>query len=358
MKDLLIHDPTAPDAARCALACRLWQLQFSALNLITYREKGAAELGHLWRGLLGASSQSQFLRGLEKLGIDSSGPPAVVAGKYHFFTNLIGGLHMQYIEESQSRVWNRNLGPMWAFPGLSMLSIPSTIRREIMGIWHPNDGALLGSARLGWVITKTMTEGHPYDEGYFFEYPYDLRTDERVRYEVAGRTPECIVSEQPKLDAILWPQARVLKARRRYVGSYFKAAFESLVARHGETVAQYLLAQSQRCLAVQFTGALMKSQAIEGSGAAAYGAFVSSLLTACEQDHEIVTSTSSHIRMHVSPHLQPFDDELREETRRSHFEFFTTAARVINGRLSVTRQPAGKTPFEIWDIRDTDVWQW
>jgi hypothetical protein len=236
-------DGTAGAENPFGLACRFWQLVFAGLTTMTFREKGAEGVTHLWARLLAGSQQESFLAGLDKLGIDRHGPPAVVAGQYHYLTNVIGGLHMQYIEESPQKVWNRNMGPMWAYPGLSMLALPPQLRRVIMATWHPQDGRMLGSRRLGWVITKTQMEGEPYDEGYFQEYPYDLSDSELVRYELAARTPECDIARQPVLDPRAWPPIRIFKARRGYTRGYVMAAVDGLLALYGEQATAYMLRQ-------------------------------------------------------------------------------------------------------------------
>jgi hypothetical protein len=359
MTDALITVADSPAARRCAHAVEFWQLLFSSLNLTAYREKGEEGLRRLWQGMLGPQHQAQFLRGLAKLGIDPEGPPAVVAGKYHYLTNLIGGLRMQYIEESPVKVWNRNMGPMWAFPGLAMLAIPTALRREMMAVWHPNDGPLLGSARLGWVITKSITEGHPYDEGYFFEYPHEIGPGERVRYEVARRTPECDEAAQPKLDLALWPQARVLKARERYVGGYVRAAMGSLLDRYGERTAYDMLEQALVGLAIQFTPQLLRSHGVDGNDTETFAAFASSLLGAWQQDHEVQVVDRLHFRILVTGDLVPYAAPAAEGLRAAYFRFFEAAARMVSGRLAVSRQAGShEAPLEVWDIRNTGNWLW
>ena len=359
MRDVLVTDPDIPEARRCTQAAEFWQLLFSSLNLTVYRETGEDGLRKLWQGMLGPRHQGQFLEGLAKLGIDPDGPPAVVAGKYHYLSNLIGGLRMQYVEESPAKVWNRNMGPMWAFPGLAMLAIPTTLRREIMAIWHPNDGPLLGSDRLAWVITKTMTEGHPYDEGYFCEYPHRIGPSERVRYEVAVRTPECDEAAQPRLDPVLWPQARLLKARKRYVGGYVRAVMDSLLDRYGERTASYMLEQALIGLAIQFTPQLLRSHGIDGSDAEAFVTFMTSLLRACDQDHELQVIDRLNFRILVPGDIAPYAAPAGERLRTVHFRFFEAAARMVNGHLAVTRRAVDRdTPLEIWNVNDTGKWLW
>src|SRR5690625_5203402 len=88
---------------RSALATTYFSRMFSALTAITFREKGEGAVNRLWYRALSSHQNDRYEEGLKKLGIDGD-PPAVAAAKYHFFTNLIAGLDMEYIEESSKKV--------------------------------------------------------------------------------------------------------------------------------------------------------------------------------------------------------------------------------------------------------------
>ena len=102
--------------------------------------------------------------GIEKLGIHED-TPAVAAAKYHYHTNIIGGLDMEYCEESDRKAWIRYKAPMWVYDGVGMLAMPGGLRRTVFSAWHPRNGRLMGCPRLGYVGTKFIMEGRGVDGG-------------------------------------------------------------------------------------------------------------------------------------------------------------------------------------------------
>jgi hypothetical protein len=158
---------------RCEVAAKLWGRTFSALTAMTFREKGEDAIHKLWFLLLASHQGDHFREGLKKLGIHDD-PPAVAAAKYHYFTNIIGGLDMEYVEESPRKVWIRYKAPMWTYAGVAMIALPGSLRRTILSSWHPRNGIYMGCPRLGYVGTKFIMEGEPYDEGYFIVPGYLL----------------------------------------------------------------------------------------------------------------------------------------------------------------------------------------
>src|SRR5579859_632749 len=104
---------------RCETIASYWAAQWGCLQLMLLRERGADELGDVKRQILRRHQRAHFLAGLEKLGIDRGLPPAVVAARYHYLSNALGNLQMEYIEESPKKVWIRYRAPSFSFPGLS-----------------------------------------------------------------------------------------------------------------------------------------------------------------------------------------------------------------------------------------------
>lgn len=352
-------DGTAGAENPFGLACRFWQLVFAGLTTVTFREKGADGVKRLWAGLLSGNQQESFLRGLDKLGIDRKGPPAVVAGTYHYLTNVIGGLHMQYIEESPQKVWNRNMGPMWAYPGLSILALPPELRRVIMASWHPQDGRMLGSRRLGWVITKTQMEGEPYDEGYFQEYAHDLSDGELVRYELAARTPECDLARQPVLDPRTWPPLRIFKARRSYARGYVASALEGLLALHGERATAYVLQQTMQGVANQFTPELADALGIEGRSLHDCVAFIRGILDSCGQETELAPLAAGKFAVRLKGPLLAMPQGSTDLLRAAYLQFFASAVRMLNGHLAVSFAfDSSRENGAALEIEDRGAWLW
>ena len=118
-----------PLRRRCEIIARFWGLHWSAVQLVVLRDKGERDLAAFKYAILRRHQRSHFLPGIAKLGIDRSLPPAVVAGRYHYFSNAIGGLAMEYVEESPRKVWIRYLPPAWSFPGQSLFAVPASVER-------------------------------------------------------------------------------------------------------------------------------------------------------------------------------------------------------------------------------------
>ena len=143
-----MHAPLTPEELdllrhQYGTATRLWGRMFSGLTAVTYREKGEAAVHRLWHEVLTSHQDERYHEGLAKLGIDKDSP-AVAAAKYHYYTNLIGGLTMEYAEESPRKAWVRYTAPMWLYDGVAMLAMPGNLRRTILGSWHPRNGEMMG----------------------------------------------------------------------------------------------------------------------------------------------------------------------------------------------------------------------
>jgi len=342
----------------CELSGKFWGLTFGALGAIVTREKGEQAIKTLWSLMLHQHQQGFYVQGLKKLGIREDEPPAVIAGKYHWYTNLIGGLSMEYMEESPKKVWIRYTAPMWTYPGTSLMAMPATLRRTIFSIWHPANGRMMGNRRLGWVATKFVMEGHPYDEGYFIEYDHDLAPGEELRFEQAAHTPEFDPEAAPKLDSELWPEARKLKARRNWSREYVHTTVDCLMQMYGPFVTRFLYEETMRCMAVQYTHELKRQAGVDGKDAAAITEFFARMLASQNQEFRVERLSDTHHRIVLESFL-PFSGHVSEDMRQASFSFQQTAAWMINGRVAVTRQAVPDTlapKSEVWDIRDTGRW--
>ena len=307
----------------------------------------------LWFDVLCGHQLGHYREGLAKLGI-ADDPPAVAAAKYHYITNLIAGLAMEYVEESSRKAWIRYTAPMWVYDGIAMTAMPADLRRTVFSAWHPRNGRLMGCPRLGYVGTKFIMEGDPYDEGYFYEYDHDLGPDEILRYEHVAETPEFDPAQAPTLDPAVWPEARLVKARRNFSAGYVRTTVNVLLATYGDVAAWYLVQQTMRCLAVQYIHAFRDAQGLEGNDARTVATLFAGLLDGSFQDFETEEVSERHHRI-VLRSFKPFADDASEGLRAACFHFQTMGARVLNGRLRVSRRAEGPT-CEVWDIEDTGRW--
>lgn len=339
------------------LATKLWGRTFSALNAVTYREKGTDAAYRLYIEFLSRHQSTHFREGLSRIGVSEDEPPAVVAAKYHYLSNILGGLELEYVEESPKKVWIRYTAPMWTYAGVAVMTFPAEYRAAAFVGWHPANGRMLGNKRLGWVSTKYIMEGEPYDEGYFIEYDHDITPEQAMRREVVWKTPEFDPAKAPKLDPQVWPEARRLKARRKYSRGYVRETIESLFSLFGEPATLFIVSQAMKLMAVQYTHEFRRDIGVAGNDVASVTTLLTALLDACEQDYTLDTcDAGSTITLNS---FKPFDDDAPEALRAAMFGFQEMVARLMNGRIQITRSKVarGETQ-ETWQIRDTGAWLW
>jgi hypothetical protein len=344
--------------ARCEIAAKLWGRTLSALTAMTFREKGNETFQTLWSRILTRHQVGHYSEGLRKLGIRDDEPPAVKAAKYHYFTNLIGGLDMDYVEETPKKVWIRYKAPMWTYAGVAMIALPGATRRTILGSWHPRNGVHMGCMRLGWVATKFIMEGEPYDEGYFIEHERDLLPEEMMRIEVVEHAPEFHPEQAPTLDPELWPEARMLKARRKFSTRYAREAVEILLSMCGEAVTAYIVQQTMRCVAIQYIYELQRDLGLVAKDVKSVASLFAGLAEASLGAVRVERTGEQRYCVAVEK-PQPWDGFVPESVRAAFFEFQQMGTRLINGHLRVTRHKASDDKAEeSWEFEDIGRWLW
>jgi len=236
------------------------------------RWRGVAELHHAfftgliltvvtWRGTHDAAEfvfrvfrrqqQERFLPGLEKLGL-SHLPPAVAAAQYHYLSNWIGGVHVEYMHESDRKAWIRYPPPRWIWRGTAICGIPGEVSRAMLRGWHANNGVALGDLRLGFVCTKQSIDGQDGLEGYYFEYEHALEPDQRLVFARHLEAPMFDPATAPALPVASWPQQRLEKAHRNYAMEYVKTAAPVMVQLFGPDDAGHLLHRTGKLIGMQY----------------------------------------------------------------------------------------------------------
>jgi hypothetical protein len=155
--------------------------------------------------------EEKFLPGLKKLGLDML-PPAVACAQYHYLSNALGGVKVEWIPESDRKSWVRYLPPRWIFDGPALCGIPTEFSRAMFRGWHANNGVVLGNLKLGFVCTSQTTDGGPGAIGYYIEEDRELAPDERLRFSPGERPP----APAGVLPAVQWSEERLLKVKRNY----------------------------------------------------------------------------------------------------------------------------------------------
>ena len=157
----------------------LYHAYFTGLILTVVTRRGTADAAEFVFRVFRRQQQERFLPGLEKLGL-SHLPPAVAAAQYHYLSNWIGGVHVEYMFETDRKAWIRYPPPRWIWKGTAICGVPGEVSRAMLRGWHANNGVTLGNARLGFVCTKQSVDGQDGLEGYYCEYDHALEPDQRL----------------------------------------------------------------------------------------------------------------------------------------------------------------------------------
>lgn len=343
-----------PLKRRCETIGRFWGLHWSGIQLTILREEGGDSLAKFKYEILRRHQRSHFLQGVDKLGIDRSLPPAVIAARYHYLSNSMGGLKMEYIEESPKKVWIRYLAPAWSFPGASLFAVPVSVQRAMFAGWHPFNGRSLGTSRLGFVVTKVFQEGEPYDEGYFQEYDRDLDDDERLRFEAVTASPEFDPARAPKLDPVAWPDDRLVKAKRNFALGYVEDAVQTAIQMFGVHGAAHYIGHTARLAAIQFSGDFREQLGVRGEKAADLLALFASLSALASERfsvEQVAPGRYSVLRTNRVLAQAP----VAPEVYAGLFEFVKMSAKVMNPRIKVTLNSIDITDGvqERWTVEDT-----
>ena len=208
------------------------------LTLVSRKDSATAE-AFMFR-VFRTQHLEKFLPGLEKLGLASE-PDAVAAAKYHYFSNQLGGVGVEYLEESPKKAWVRYPPPRWIWMGTALCGVPTAVNRAMLRGWHAHNGVSLGNPKLGFVCTKTTVDGQPGLEGYYHESDRDLAPDERLQFRPDESAPRIDRASLPQLDAESWPDARRRKASRNYAMEYIRTALPVLTELVGPEEARYLI---------------------------------------------------------------------------------------------------------------------
>lgn len=244
------QEPYQPQAGWRAVA-GLYHAFFTGIVLSTVTRKGTPAAAELVYEIFCRQRRERFLAGLRKLGIDGL-PPAVAAAQYHYLSNHIGGVAVQYMHESDRKAWIRYNAPRWIWSGTALCGIPSEVSRAMLAGWHAQNGVTLGNPRLGFVCTKQAADGQSGLEGYYYEYDHDLEPHERLRFARHEEAPDFDAAAAPTLPTDTWPQARLDKAKRNYAMEYVRTALPVAVNLWGPHEAERLLRLTAKMIGMQF----------------------------------------------------------------------------------------------------------
>ena len=200
-----------------------------------------------------------FKPGLEKLGLTDE-PDAVACAKYHVLSNSLGGVHVEWVPESETKSWVRYLPPRWIFDGTAVCGIPTELSRAMLRGWHGHNGVSLGNPRLGFVATSQTTDGQPGLVGYYIEEDHDLDPDDRVRFRPGERPP----GPAADLPTPSWDPVRLAKVERNYAMNYIHTILPAMTEELGPGTTRAVASVVGRQIGMQFHSAVMDAVGVDG----------------------------------------------------------------------------------------------
>ena len=179
---------------------RLYHAYFTGLILTLVTRRSAADAAEWVFRVFRHQHHEKFLSSFDKLGLTGM-PDAVACAAYHYLSNSIGGVSVEFMRESDRKAWVNFVPPRWIYPGASICGVPSEVSRAILRGWYAQNGVSLGNPRLGFVCTAQTTDGQHGLSGYFLEHDRDLAPEERLQFRPGELAPPFDPAAAPRLPA-------------------------------------------------------------------------------------------------------------------------------------------------------------
>ena len=355
--DLMLSKEDWPLQRQCDFISKVYGLWGGALTVVTFADAGEEAVVQWRYRILHSHQRALFLDGLGKLGIDwEREPPAVVAGKYHYFSNALGGLDMEYVEESPQKTWIRYNAPFGP-AGTGWLAIPPRMGRAIFAGWHSHNGERLNCLRLGFVLTKGFNENEPYAEGYFQEYDHDLEPEERIKYASTPRVLEFDPQTAPKLDPELWPPERQMKAKRNFGRGYVEESILALLQMLGTPVTTHIVSRAFQGVAVQYGKELLAELDLTDRNARGLASMIKFLGDMAGDTMEVTSSSSTKYVLRWN-HRRLFTPvQVPAKIHRAMFGFYEMLGRMLGQgiKTSLSAVQEEGSPYDEAVIEDVEV---
>lgn len=286
-----MSEPAPPDEFRAWHAVAdLYHAYFTGLIMALVTRRGSAAAAEFVFRVFRRQHHERFLAGIEKFGLTAA-PHAVAAAQYHYLSNHIGGVNVEYMRESDRKAWIRYPPPRWIWRGTAVCAIPGEVSAAMLRGWHAHNGVSLKNPRLGFVCTKQTVDGDNGLEGFYYEYDRDLAPEERLVFARHLEAPLFDPAAAPRLASDTWPQARLEKAYRNYAMEYVRSALPVIVAQFGPHEAGALLHLTGRQIGMQFYPDLAAGLGPhEHDGPRGFGEFLLGLLHAEGDDADIIAT--------------------------------------------------------------------
>jgi hypothetical protein len=257
----------------------LYHAFLTGLILTTVTRRGASGAAEFVFRIFRRQHLEKFLPGLEKLGLDRL-PDAVACAQYHYLSNALGGVKVEYMYESDRKAWVRYPPPRWIFEGTAVCAIPTEVSRAMMLGWHAHNGVSLGNPRLGFVCTKQTVDGQPGLEGYYLEHDRELAPEERLRFAPGEEAPPFDPAAAPRAEGADWPEERLRKVLRNYAMEYVRTMLPTIVGLFGPAEGSWLAGSAARLIGMQYYDRTAELLGISGTRAEDFAEYLVRLGTA------------------------------------------------------------------------------
>ena len=238
---------------------------FTGLVLTQVTRRSAEDAARWTHAVFRHQHEEKFLSSFEKLGLADL-PHAVACATYHYLSNAIGGMPVEFMKESEKKAWVRFPPPRWLWQGPALCGIPGIVSRAILTGWYAQNGVTLGNPRLGFVCTAQTMEGGHGLAGYFLEYDRDLAPEERLLFRPGEMPPPFDPEQAPKPPADQWPAERLAKAKRNYAMEYVRSGLPRLAELFGPADAAYLGRVAGQLIGAQYYREIAEALGIAGQG--------------------------------------------------------------------------------------------
>ena len=238
------------DGAAYAAVGLIYHACLTGLILMLASRAGPARAAEVVFRTFRRQQLARFLPGLQKLGLAGL-PHAVACAQYHYLSNQVGGVKVEYVHESDRKAWVRYPPPRWIWSGTAICGIPSEVSRAMLRGWHANNGVVLGNPRLGFVCTGQTVDGQPGLEGYYREFDHPLAPEERLQFSPGERCPPFRADLAPRLAEASWPEARLRKVLRNYAMDYIASILPEAIAVLGPEEGGHIAGAAARLVGMQ-----------------------------------------------------------------------------------------------------------
>jgi hypothetical protein len=246
--------PTSSLPSAIAAQAELHHQLLLGLQLMVATREGPQASGDWMFRLFRRQHEEKFLSSFGKLGLDGL-PHAVACARYHVLSNAIGGVAVEYMEESDTKAWVRFRYPRWMVDGAALCGVPLETSRGFLRGWYAHNGVSLRNPRLGFVcVSEDVGEdmsGQYGLCGYFKEYPHELAEAQRLVFAPHERPPPYDPARQPQPPAEAWDAERLAKAQRNYALDYIRNGLPTLVQTLGRPRALELATLAARLTGLQ-----------------------------------------------------------------------------------------------------------